>query len=153
MMNAIERILWPTDFSDEGRRALPAVNVFARLFAARVEVLHVVPSAPAMASVVGNAAPAMTEYVQSMSEHAQKTIGSIVEEDIETGIPVGSTVTMGSAAHEIANFAADNDIDLIILSTNGETGLTRLIVGSVAEKVVRLAPCPVLTVPPESEDD
>ena len=52
-MNTIKRILWPTDFSDEARRALSLVNGFARQFAARVDVLHVLPSAPAMAPMVG----------------------------------------------------------------------------------------------------
>lgn len=152
-MHAIKRILWPTDFSDEARRALPFVNGLARQFAARVDVLHVLPSGPAMASMTGHAAPMMTEYIKSMDEHARTTINSVVSDDIEAGIPVDGSVKMGSAAHEISTFATDHDIDLIILSTNGETGLARLIVGSVAEKVVRFAPCPVLTVPPSPSGD
>jgi nucleotide-binding universal stress UspA family protein len=152
-VNTIKRILWPTDFSDEARRALPLVNGLARQFAARVDVLHVLPPAPAMASMVGHAAPAMTEYMKSMDAHARETVNTMVEKDIESGIPVVSSVKLGSAAHEIASYATENDIDLIILATNGETGLARMLIGSVAEKVVRLAPCPVLTVPPGPEDD
>ena len=95
----------------------------------------------------------MTEYTKSMDAHARETIKTVVENDIESGVPVVSSVKMGSAAHEIASYATKNDIDLIILATNGETGLARMLIGSVAEKVVRLAPCPVLTVPPDPEDD
>lgn len=150
-MKTIKRILWPTDFSEEARRALPLVNGFAGHFSAEVDVLHVLPSAPAMASVVGHAAPAMTEFIKSMDGHARETISGVVENEIEGGIPVSSSVGIGSPAHEIAQYAREHEIDLIILSTNGETGLARLVMGSVAEKVVRLAPCPVLTVPPTPE--
>jgi nucleotide-binding universal stress UspA family protein len=104
-----------------------------------------------MASMVGQAAPAMTEYIKSMDAHARETISDVVENEIESGIPVSSSVGIGSPAHEITQYAREHGIDLIVLSTNGETGLARLVMGSVAEKVVRLAPCPVLTVPPRPE--
>jgi nucleotide-binding universal stress UspA family protein len=150
-VNSIQRILWPTDFSDEARRALPLVNGFARHFSAHVEIVHVLSPTPAMAAMAGSAALAMNEYITSMDEHARETLGGIAENDIETGIPAIWNILAGSPAHEISEYAKDHEIDLIILATNGETGLSRLITGSVAEKVVRFAPCPVLSVPPRPE--
>jgi nucleotide-binding universal stress UspA family protein len=152
-VNTIQRILWPTDFSDQARRALPLVNKFAQLFSARVEIVHVLSPAPAMAAMAGSAALAMNEYIKSMDAHAAETIGRIAENDIDSRVTANWTVLSGSPAHEISTYAKENEIDLIILATNGETGLARLITGSVAEKVVRLAPCPVLSVPPRPEED
>lgn len=151
-MNTIRRILWPTDFSEQAQRALPYVNGLARQFSARVDVIHVLPSSVPMASMVGHAAAAMTEALKSMDEHARETIGEVVDGQIADDIVVTSAVMTGSAAHEIASYAQAQSIDLIILATHGETGLVRLVSGSVAEKVVRLAPCPVLSVPPSSDD-
>jgi nucleotide-binding universal stress UspA family protein len=152
-VNPIKRILWPTDFSEEARRALPLVNAFARDFSAQVDVVHVLSPVPAMAATDGSAALAMNEYIKSAEQHARKTACDIVETDIDAGIPTRWDVLTGSPPSEIANYALQNEIDLIILATNGETGLARLITGSVAEKVVRLAPCPVLSVPPAPDAD
>lgn len=129
-MIVIRRILWPTDFSEASRRALPVVNCLANLFSASVDVLHALSPASALASMAGPSAVAITD---------------VVEKEISDQITVKATTPTGSAAHEIVRFAEANDIDLIVIATHGETGFSRLVFGSVAEKVVRHAGYPVLT--------
>jgi nucleotide-binding universal stress UspA family protein len=152
-MIAIRKILWPTDFSEASRRALPAVNGLAGLFSATVDVLHVLAPASALASMAGPGAVATTEYLASLEERARSTIDDIVEKEISNQITAKATTLTGSAAHEIVRFAEDNEIDLIVLASHGETGLSRLVFGSVAEKVVRHAGCPVLTVPAATDEE
>lgn len=151
-MIAFRKILWPTDFSEASRRALPVVNDLAGLFSATVDVLHVLAPASALASMAGPGAVATTEYSKSLEERARATINDIVEREISNQISATATTLTGSAAHEIVRFAEASDIDLIVIATHGETGLSRLVFGSVAERVVRHAGCPVLTVPASSDD-
>jgi nucleotide-binding universal stress UspA family protein len=146
-MISIRRILWPTDFSDLSKRALPVANELASRFSARVDVLHVLIPPPAMVSLTGQGAVAATEYLQALDDNAKARLEEIVAEDVAQGVEAESALRRGAAAHEIVRFAEENDDDLIVIATQGETGFSRLVFGSVAEKVVRLAPCPVLSVP------
>lgn len=152
-MATFQRILWPTDFSQASRHALPMVNGLAVQFSSTVDVLHVLSPAPPMATATGQGALAMTEYFKSLEEWARATIKELTASEIASGITAKTTTLIGSAAHEIVRFAEVNDIDLIIIATHGETGFRRLISGSVTEKVVRHASCPVLTVPTAPGDD
>lgn len=152
-MITIERILWPTDFSDASKRALPLVNGMARRFGAHVHILYVLPSLPPMAATPGHGAAGMTAYLESMDEHAHETLDELLDTAIADDVDATASVRPGSPAHQIAEVADAENVDLIILATHGETGLKRLVVGSVAEKVVRLAPCPVLSVPPSPKAD
>jgi nucleotide-binding universal stress UspA family protein len=151
-MDNIQRILWPTDFSDQSKRALPLVNGLARRFGAHVQVVHVLPDPPPMAATPGHGAAGMTGYLDSMNEHAQERLDELLDTGIADDVDATALVRPGSPAHQIAEVAETEGIDLIILATHGATGFKRLVVGSVAEKVVRLAPCPVLSVPPTPED-
>jgi len=152
-MDRFEKILWPTDFSEQARRALPWVNGMARRFAARVKVVHVVSPTVALVSMTGHAATVTSTYLNEMRQHATARIESICRQDIASDIDTTTAVLTGSPAREIASCAEQDGIDLIIMATHGETGLMRLVTGSVAEKVVRFAPCPVLSVPPAGSDD
>jgi nucleotide-binding universal stress UspA family protein len=152
-MIAFRKMLWPTDFSEASRRALPVVNGLANLFSATVDVLHVLSPSSALATMAGPGAVATTEYSKSLEERARLTIRDIVEREISNQITAKATTLTGSAAHEIVRFAEANNIDLIVIATHGETGLSRLLFGSVAERVVRCATCPVLTVPAAPDDE
>jgi nucleotide-binding universal stress UspA family protein len=152
-MTTFRRILWPTDFSRLSRRALPVVKDVASRFSAAVEVLHVLQPLPAMGFMTGQGAVAATEYMKTSDDGAQKTLREIVDRDLAGGIEARGTTTTGNAAHEIVRFAEGNEIDLIIIATHGETGFSRWVFGSVAEKVVRLASCPVLTVPAPPDEE
>jgi nucleotide-binding universal stress UspA family protein len=147
----IQRILWPTDFSTLSRSALPFVNEMALRFSAAVDAVHAIPTLPTIAAAGSPDAPAvsLTSYLSSMREQAEERLQKLVTDAVVDSIDTHWEVLNGNPAYAIVNYASDRHSDLIILSTHGETGVTRLVFGSVAEKVVRLAKCPVLVIPSE----
>lgn len=147
----ITRILWPTDFSALSRNAAPVVNEMARRFSAPVDVLHVFSDPPIVAH---QAALALETYRQAAEDQFTKNLATLVEEEIDRDVDARPHLLRAAAtANAIVEFATENDIDLIVISTHGETGLTRFVFGSVAERVVRLADCSVLTVPNPADED
>jgi nucleotide-binding universal stress UspA family protein len=146
------KILWPTDFSDASYEALQIADELASHFRAELILLHVVhpiavaPS-PAPSQFNGPA------YQRSAEAQALQALQNIAKKKVSDNIKVRPGVLMGSAANVIVDSAAKEEADLIVIATNGETGLQRFVFGSVAEKVVRLATCPVLTIRPTSEEN
>lgn len=134
-------ILYPTDFSANAEAALALASALAREGHGRVVVLHV--ERPPLATLGGTAGvpPLPTEYDRQRLEEQLQSIkpsrpGIAVEHRLEYGDPASVIL---KTAHEIGT-------DLIVMGTHGRTGLRRLLMGSVAEQVVRKASCPVLTV-------
>lgn len=120
------QILFPTDFSETAEEALRVAAEYARRLGGRLHVLHVV-------------VPGADWLAQPRVE--QLTRG------IEPAVPVVTTVAYGLPASAIVRYAEEHAIDLIVVGTHGRTGISRALIGSVAERIVRTAPCPVLTVP------
>ena len=141
----IHRIVVPVDFSDTSRKALQYAAATALEFGAEIWLVHVVQSY----RVIPDLPIAMidvTTTTNSVAQHLEdwaKTIGPIRS---------ACAVRVGDPSAEITTFAKCNHADLIVMATSGRTGLAHLVIGSVAEKVVRTAPCPVLIVR-ESEQD
>jgi nucleotide-binding universal stress UspA family protein len=123
----IRRILFPTDFSDASRRAGQTAAALAHHFDARLIVLHVI--SPITDPELRRAALRSTT--------AELSSDVFVEAETVTGIP----------ARQILAYASRHPIDLIVMGTHGRTGVSHAVLGSVAEAVVRRAPCLVLTVP------
>jgi nucleotide-binding universal stress UspA family protein len=123
----ITQILLPTDFSAAADAAALVATAMARETGARLHVVHVVPPAtdPSMGS----------EQLTRLGRELGKKL------------PVELALLSGRAAREITAYARDKGLDLIVMSTHGRTGVSRTLLGSVAEAVVRLSPCLVLTVP------
>ena len=145
----MKRIVCPTDFSDAAvaaeRQALP----LARAFGAEIVLLHVATEAPLWRESVFSAnLAAVFEAQRKWTEDAlaQRAVGLAAE-----GVPARSVVRVGAAWSEIVRVAADEHADMIVMGTQGRTGLDRLLLGSVAERVIRHASCPVLTVRPNRE--
>ncbi len=124
---AIRQILFPTDFSDASRAAGETAADLARQFGARLHVLHVVLP-------VTDPAPAPAAL-------------RAVADELGRGLPLVTAVASGLAARQIVAYARKNAVDLVVLGTHGRTGVSHVLLGSVAEAVVRRAPCRVLTVP------
>jgi nucleotide-binding universal stress UspA family protein len=127
----------PIDFSDE---SLAAVDVALELVdkPSFVHVIHVLP-------LLETLSPGMvwdTVDEESRSQHAEKALKDKLAGPKFEGIH--TAITFGDAGHEIADFAENVEAGLIVLPSHGRTGLKRLLIGSVAERVVRLAHCPVL---------
>ncbi len=145
-MIALERILLPTDFSDYSRQAIQYACELAKQFDATIHVLHIVePITLAMPSP-GSALPQelLADAEQSAKEQSDQWISREAH-----NLEVVQSVRRGVPFLEILRYAKDNNIGLIVMATHGRTGLEHALIGSVAERVVRKAPCPVLTVRPE----
>jgi nucleotide-binding universal stress UspA family protein len=138
-MLAMRTILHPTDFSDYSDHAFRLACSLAHDYGARLVVLHVA-ELPVM--VGGEGVLVLPRAVDL--EPLREQLAQIEPEDPR--VDVERQIVVGEAAAEILRVAAEIKCDLIIMGTHGRRGLRRLVMGSVAEKVVRTAPCPVLTV-------
>lgn len=161
----LTHVLVPTDFSEPALRALRYAVDVARLHQAKLTLLHVLPPRsvtdvyyasaspeaphstgdPRLDALLGSPGPSDPAVVRTDPDQAALTqlrdlmagtLHSMWEAEVARGHP----------ANAIVRFAQERDVDLIVMATHGRTGLQHMILGSVAEKVVRQAPCPVLTI-------
>jgi len=149
-MLPIKTIVCPTDFSEPSYEALKAADELAAHFSAELVLIYVV-SVPAYPATVTPEASAssidlFTSYQQEMEVHAKNALDHVVQERVSEGIASRTKVCLGDAANEIVGTASDEHAELIVIATHGLTGWRRFMFGSVAEKVVRIAQCPVLTI-------
>jgi nucleotide-binding universal stress UspA family protein len=144
-MLAIRRILFPTDFSEPAEYAWPYALTFAQEFGAEVHLIHVIAPPPRLTEAYAvNFDP--ERMVKSLTDEANASMDRQVEAAKSRGLIFRSEVRVGVDYREIIDYATKHDIDLIVMATHGRTGLAHVLLGSVAEKVVRKAPCPVLTI-------
>jgi universal stress protein A len=146
-MLPLKKILCPTDFSDPSLAALEAANELAVHFTSELIVLHIITPIPVLgaeALMPGNFDVAA--YQKQMELNAHKNLEELVRKKISEGVSVRTLVVLGNPADEIVKTADEEKADLIVIATRGQTGLKRLVFGSVAEKTVRLASQPVLTI-------
>ncbi|MBI1822581.1 MAG: universal stress protein [Nitrospirae bacterium] len=138
----IKKILVPTDFSPESERLLKYAVMTAKSFGARIHLFHAIEPFPYTTTdafmVVDN-----SEALKSIADSLIKNFTSLLRKQ---GIPVKASMSVGSPAREIVMKAVQEKVDLIIMGTHGRTGVEHVLLGSVAEKVVRMAKCPVLTI-------
>lgn len=148
-MIQLNRILVPTDFSEFSRPALDYGCAIAARFESELHLLHVVPD-PAM--LVPEAAAFSVESMQDQTDaltaEAHTRLAKLPSDGWDNGKPVVREVRVGPAFLEIIEYSREQDIDLIVIGTHGRTGLMHVLMGSVAERIVRKSPCPVLTVKP-----
>jgi nucleotide-binding universal stress UspA family protein len=148
----LHRILVPTDFSKQSQNALKYAAAFAEKFGAELYLLHVVQDLAVFIPDMLTVAPPVVPSVKELTDAVYVAFDRIVEDNQLAAVTIHREVREGSPFSEIVRFAREENIDLIILSTHGHTGLAHMLLGSVTEKVVRKAPCPVLTVrDPEHE--
>ena len=139
-MLAIKSILHPTDFSEQSGYGFQMACALARDYGARLLVCHVYQPPPVVYGEFGVAPPPPGEAPESLRER----LGRVRPPD--DAVDVQHYLLEGEAAEEIVELARDSLCDLIVMGTHGRTGLGRLLMGSVAEQVMRHAPCPVLTI-------
>lgn len=143
----LQRILVPTDFSESAATAMNYACELADKFQAELHVLHTLEVHPAPTPDFGMGL-ALPRYTTESKEAVAKSLSTLIESSKTAGRTVVHAVLEGSPRMEIVRYARQHEIDLIVLSTHGRTGLSHVLIGSVAENVVRTAPCPVLTVRP-----
>lgn len=141
----IERILFPTDFSEGSASALKSAVDIVKRYNAKLYIIHVIYDATRAAeSHIPHVS--MDKIFKEMSDWAQEEIKKSYVEDLR-GLPdVEKRILSGVPYEEIIKFAEKEKIDLIVIGTVGRSRLERFIFGSTAERVVRRAPCPVMTV-------
>lgn len=152
-MIQINRILVPFDFSEFGKHALRYGCEFARRFGSELHVLNVVEDIYPMVPEAGLLLPAQGDYLAQMQESARKALAILPPTEWCQGVSqIVRHVGTGAPFLEVIRYAREQEIDLIVIGTHGRTGLVHMLMGSVAEKIVRKSPCPVLTVRPEGHD-
>lgn len=141
-----EHILVPIDFSRDAEQALGYAIGLAQQFQARLTLLHAI-YVPEAAEVN------LAAYLEKVESEAEREIAACRKRAEDAGVAVDTLIVRGVPSHTIVEKARDRQADLIAMGTHGRTGLQHLLIGSVAERVVRLAPCPVMVIPREAKKD
>jgi universal stress protein A len=142
----IRRILAPTDLSELSMQGLKSALELAQTFDAKLLLLHVVEPPPFPLEGLGPSQLGVT--LGDLERQASNEIASVLPEAQRTKVDVARRVVAGTPYRKIVEVAEGEKIDLIVMTTHGRTGIGHLVMGSVAERVVRTAPCPVLTIRP-----
>lgn len=149
LMLPFKKILCPTDFSAPALVALKRAEELARHFSAELIVAHAIPDVSGSHSFPDPQAEFNSDvplYEPELAIYAENLLKDLVSQQISPDVRTRDLVTTGEPAPEILRIAAQEHVDLIVIASHGETGWRRLVFGSVAENVVRHAPCPVLTI-------
>lgn len=142
------RLLVPVDFSDSSLRALRHAVGLAADLGGSLTILHVVPADYGWLGIGKEAFRDLdTSLQQQAADHLRRLINASIPKNLSTNLEV----RMGRPAEEIVAVAKESMSDLIVLSTHGLTGLDRYLIGSVAERVARLASCPIYLIPTAKE--
>ncbi len=146
----LKRILWPTDFSENSRLAGVYACALAEQFGSELHLLHVVEDVLTMIPEAGMTFPPPNEYQPKLRASAEKALSQLPDANSALRKTAVRHVRNGHPFVEIVRYAKEAEIDMIVVGTHGRTGLVHVLLGSIAEKVVRKAPCPVLTVRPQT---
>jgi nucleotide-binding universal stress UspA family protein len=142
-----QRILWPTDLSELSLRAGRYARGIAQHFAAELHVLHVItpPLNPDVTLLLPSDVPLQVTEPE-LRAAAMKSLRTLIEKHLDQPGQIVSEVRFGNPWPVICDYAKQAQVDLIVVSTHGRTGLGHAIIGSTAERIVQHATCPVLTV-------
>jgi nucleotide-binding universal stress UspA family protein len=148
----IRSILLPTDFSECAECALPYATQLARQADAKIICLYVVEAMmpPVGYAPVAEPLPAV-DVSEQLQHSAERELPKLATREECAGLQVEELIVHGEAAVEIVRVAREREVDLIVISSHGRTGLGRMLFGSTAESVVRHAHCPVLVVKPKEQ--
>lgn len=152
----IKRIVVPVDYSEHARATLEYAAVLAERFGASVDVVHVWdrPSYVPDTTVVGKPGEPTKSLADLIRENAEHEMDEFLKRaKLPAGVTVSHHLESGEPASTIIKVLKTKGGDLVVMGTHGRTGVKHLLLGSVAEKLVRLSPIPVLTVPPEGRGE
>ncbi len=143
-MIQFSKILVPIDFSDYSLQALKYASEFSKIYGSKIILVYVVEPViyPPDLSIGQIALPTLSYQID---DKAKEELSRVAKEYIPSELDVTAIVKLGKPYIEIIDLAKNEDVDLIIISTHGHTGVEQILFGSTADKVVRKAPCPVLT--------
>jgi len=146
-MNEIKKILVPVDFSENSQKILRTAVDFAARFKAEVVIVFVVQSFDDYSGFFVPHMP-IIQLEEEMVKSAKEKMKSFVAETLNGSVPYSTAILSGDVVEEINRFAGEAKADMIVMGTHGYKGLDKILFGSVAEKIVKTAPCPVLTINP-----
>ena len=149
--NDLKLILVPTDFGPASDQALEVAIDLGRLTHASLEVLHVNSEAIWVVPPPGELLPAPVDLAAVLAQSSDQ-LGAVVARVRAAGLTCTGASAAGRTDAEIVDYARKRNVGMIVVGSHGRHGISHAIMGSVAEKVVRHAPCPVLVVPPTVED-
>ncbi|HKZ02424.1 MAG TPA: universal stress protein [Pyrinomonadaceae bacterium] len=149
----IRTILLPTDFSECGNYALSYATSLARTFGASIVCVHVIEPIVPTVGYSGMTEPLpIADIAEQLEDAAERELPKLAEREEAAGLQLEELIVYGEAASEIVRVAKERNVDLIVISSHGRTGLGRILFGSTAEAVVRHATCPVLVVKPSQNE-
>ena len=148
-MAQINQILCAIDFAEYSPIIADYANTMAQAFNSELHVIYV---APTLTQYVGFQVPpsSIENFVGEIISGAEERMTSFLENNFPSEISTTGHVLTGNAAEEILNFATEKNIDIIVMATHGRKGIDRILFGSVAERIVKYAHIPVLTLRPEN---
>jgi nucleotide-binding universal stress UspA family protein len=152
-MLPINKILCPTDFSEPSYEGLKCASELAEHFSAEIILVNVVSSAHLYPSPAGGVPANLSTYLEEMVRYSKKSLEVVVQNKISPNLKVRAVVLEGNPADQVVELAKSEKVSVIVTATHGLTGWRHFIFGSVAERIVRLASCPVLTVPAPQEEE
>jgi nucleotide-binding universal stress UspA family protein len=146
---ALGNILMATDFSAHSEAALRYALSVARRYDSRIYVAHIVQPEILQPVMLGSVAPS----VETVVRHAEQQMADLLVSGQLRGVPHQVLLGRGSLWPVLLGMIQEHEIDLVVVGTHGRTGVQKLVLGSVAEEIFRLAPCPVMTVGPRVSGD
>jgi nucleotide-binding universal stress UspA family protein len=147
----INHILVPIDFSRDAEDAINMAISLAKELGARITLMHVIHDVYVGVGEMAAALPA--SYYEEIEEDVKREVQTYLSKVVEAGLQGDSIVVHGVPFQSILDTIADQHIDLVIMGTHGRTGLKHVLLGSVAEKVIRMATCPVMVTRPERHEN
>ena len=148
-MLPVTNILCPIDFSESSYKDLEVAEEMAVHFNAKLTVLHVVQDIPVLPALPTNPSIDVPEYQEKLEEAGKIALDMTITDKVSSIVEAQSLIKSGRPADVIIEVADELKPNFLVISTHGESGVTHFMFGSVAEKVIRHAPCPVLTVQAE----
>lgn len=150
-MIPFKKIVCPTDFSEPSYEGVKAANELAVHFSAELILVNVVSPVPPIAFPGVAQGFDVAQYQKEMLSSSKRSLSDVIKNFISGDVELRTVVIEGPAADQIVTLADSEKADAIVIATHGLTGWRRFIFGSVAEKVMRLSPCPVITIPAPRE--
>ena len=141
-----KRILVPTDFSTASRLALDYAIDLSTRYGASIDLLHVIDTPADVTTYPDGFFAGLPALREQLHEEAERQLVLVAQICGAANVPFSTHLSTGRAAPTIVQQAADKDVDIVVMGTHGRSGLEHFLLGSVAERVIRSAPCPVLTV-------
>lgn len=151
-MISLKTVLVPTDFSPTSEQALRYARALADAFGATLHIIHVIEEPYGQPWAVEAYGFSLAALQDEWVKEAQKRIATILTPDEQQRYRAETSTVLGHPVSEILSYARERQVDLIVMGTHGRGPLGHVVMGSVAERVVRRAPCPVLTVRPEEHE-